>query len=35
MRFHLLVDEIVNELNSRMYCLRKLNSVHVRPEILM
>ena len=28
------VDLIVKKLNSRMYCLRKLNSFHITPEIL-
>lgn len=28
------VDFIVKKLNSRMYCLRKLNSFHITPEIL-
>ena len=28
------MDFIVKNLNSRMYCLRKLNSFHVTPEIL-
>ena len=27
------VDIIVTELNSRMYCLRKSNSFHIKPEI--
>ena len=28
------VDLIVKKLNSRIYCLRKLNSSHITPEIL-
>ena len=28
------MDFIVKKLNSRMYCLRKLNSFHITPEIL-
>ena len=28
------MDCIVKKLNSRMYCLRKLTSFHIRPEIL-
>ena len=28
------VDFTIEKLNSRMYCLRKLNSIHIRPDIL-